>query len=162
MAEPNLHKLCILILFPMQDFNGLLVCYSWGLPATYPAEKHSVAICLRSSHNLTGLYSPNSTTNELTPTFHSFPSTPQKINQTPPCKIVKSHLHIPTTTKSKEQPQTPLPTFISYITKYINTFTKFSYLLWIRPDGVVAKSSANGLVGTGFTSRSWLQPKACF
>ena len=56
MAEPNLHKLCILTLFPMQDFNGLLVCYSWGLPATYPAEKHSVAICLRSSHNLTGLY----------------------------------------------------------------------------------------------------------
>ena len=55
MAEPNLHKLCILTLFPMQDFNGLLVCYSWGLPATYPAEKHSVAICLRSSHNLTGL-----------------------------------------------------------------------------------------------------------
>ena len=43
--------------FPMQDFNGLLVCYSWGLPATYPAEKHSVAICLRSSHNLTELYS---------------------------------------------------------------------------------------------------------
>ena len=104
--------------------------------------------------------SPNSTTNELTPTFHSFPSTPQKIIQTPPCKIVKSHLHIPTTTKSKEQPQTPLPTFISYITKYINTFTKFSYLLWIRPDGVVAKSSANGLVG--FTYLSWLQAKAHF
>ena len=35
-------------------------------------------------------------------------------------------------------------------------------LLLIRkssPDGTVAKSLANGLVGTGFASRYWLQPR---
>ena len=29
-------------------------------------------------------------------------------------------------------------------------------------DGAVARLSANGLVGTGFTSWYWLQPKATF
>ena len=30
------------------------------------------------------------------------------------------------------------------------------------PDGAVVMSSANGLVGTGFTSQYWLQPRAGF
>ena len=42
------------------------------------------------------------------------------------------------------------------------------FLIWTpsniiyRPDGAVAMSSANGLVGTGFVSRYRLQPRAGF
>ena len=40
--------------------------------------------------------------------------------------------------------------------------TEWQYLLYISPNGTVVKSSANGLVGTGFTSRYQLQPRAGF
>ena len=34
--------------------------------------------------------------------------------------------------------------------------------LWLAPDGAVAKALVNGLVGTGFETRYWLQPRAGF
>ena len=37
------------------DFRGLLICYTRGSPEYYTVEKNSVAICLGSIHNLTGL-----------------------------------------------------------------------------------------------------------
>ena len=40
--------------------------------------------------------------------------------------------------------------------------TGVSHLLTTGPDGAVAKSSVNGLVGTGFASQYQLQPRAGF
>ena len=43
------------------DFRGLLICYTRGSPEYYTVEKNSVAICLGSIHNLTGLLLPKVT-----------------------------------------------------------------------------------------------------
>ena len=40
--------------------------------------------------------------------------------------------------------------------------TDNTVLLFTGPDGAVVMSSANGLVGTGFSSRYRLEPRACF
>ena len=45
-------------------------------------------------------------------------------------------------------------------TRHLGTNTSGLYIE--SSDGIVAKSSANGLVGIGFTSRYWLQPRVGF
>ena len=43
-----------------------------------------------------------------------------------------------------------------------NIFSVVSFNYITGLDGTVTMSSANGLVGTGFTSRYWLQPRDGF
>ena len=46
------------------------------------------------------------------------------------------------------------------LTVVLEIFTKYRVDTNTGPDGAVAKSSANGLVGTRFVSRYWLRPRA--
>ena len=50
-----------------------------------------------------------------------------------------------------------------YVCMYISMYVCMYVFMYISgPDGAVAKSTANGVVGIGFVSRYRLQPKAGF